>query len=98
MKRIVSVIHEIKKKYEKISRRVSVILTGEINAKNKVTENKIRIIPVMTCSFNIINWTLAERKKMDIEIWKQIKYHRMYQPRADIERLFTKRKKMVEKS
>ena len=45
----------------------------------------------MTYSFNIINLTFADIKKMDTQIRKLITCHRMHHPRANIERLYIKR-------
>ena len=53
--------------------RIKALLITEWNTKNKVIAINTLTIPVMTKSFNIINWTLAEiKKKMDIKVWKLI--------------------------
>ena len=42
----------------------------------------------MTYSFNIINWTFTEIKKMDIKVRKLIICHYMHYPRTEIENVF----------
>jgi len=39
------------------------ILKSELNAKNKITATGALAIPVLTHSFDIINWRLEETKK-----------------------------------
>ena len=48
-------------------------------------------IPVVTNSFNVISWMLAEIKKMSTNVKKLITCHRMHHPRADIKHLYVKR-------
>ena len=73
---------------------VSHTIRAELNAKNKVIAINTFAILVMTCSFNIINWTLAETKekqKIGTKVRKLITCHRMNRPRTDIERVYVKR-------
>ena len=45
-------------------------------------------IPVITYSFNIIDWNLSGVKRLDIKIRKMITTHSMHHPKADIHRLY----------
>ena len=60
-----------------------------MNAQNKVIAINNLAILVVTYCLNIIDGTLVEikKKKMDTKVRQQITFHRMYQPRADIEHL-----------
>ena len=39
-------------------------------------------MPIMTFSFDIINWELAEIRKMDTKVKKQIICHKMHHPKT----------------
>ena len=70
--------------------KIRAILTTKLNTKTDVIAINTQAIPVMTYPFNIINWTLAEIKKIDTYDRKLI-CHRMHHPRADIECLYVER-------
>ena len=74
--------------------RIRTILRTELNVK-VVAINTLLAIPVMTYSFGIINWVLAEikQKNMDTIVRKLITCHRMLHPRANI--ISISREKMV---
>ena len=46
-------------------RRLRVVLETEQNAKNKLEASNTLAIPVVTYSFNVVNWNLEEIKKID---------------------------------
>ena len=50
-------------------------------------------IPVVTYSFNVINWNMNELKRLDAKIMKQLTCNRMHHPKSDVERLYVARKK-----
>ncbi|XP_063601678.1 uncharacterized protein LOC134777753 [Penaeus indicus] len=50
-------------------------------------------IPVVTYSFNIINWNLSELQRLDSEIRKQFTCNRMLHPKSDVDRLYLPRSK-----
>ena len=52
-------------------RRVRSIMTTELNSKNRITAINTLTIPVVTYSFNVVNWNLKELKKLDTKIRKQ---------------------------
>ena len=71
-------------------RRVWAILKTEINSANRVQAINTLALPVVTYSFNIINWNLSDIKKMDTKICKLLTYNRMHHLNVDVERLYTK--------
>ena len=75
----------------KLVRRTRLILKSELNSKNRITAIDILAIPVITYSFNIIDWNLSEVKRLDIKIRKMITTHSMHHPKADIHRLYLPR-------
>jgi hypothetical protein len=74
------------------TRRLRMILKSELNAKNKITANAALAIPVLRYSFGIINWRLEEIKKIDRKTRKILIMYKMQHPKADIDRLYLKRK------
>ena len=74
-------------------RRVRSILKTELNSKNKLTAINTLAIPVVTYSFNVINWNLRELKKIDTKIRNQLTCNRMNHPKSDIDRIYVPRSK-----
>ena len=61
----------MKQKLKKeLVRRTRLILKTELNSKNRITAINTLAIPVITYSFNIIDWNLSEVKRLDIKIRK----------------------------
>ena len=59
----------MKQKLKKeLVRRTRLILKTELNSKNRITAINMLAIPVITYSFNIIDWNLSEVKRLDIKI------------------------------
>ena len=73
-------------------RRVRAILKTELNSANRIEAINTLAIPVVTYSFNIINWTLSDIKKIDVKIRKLMTCNRMHHPKADVDRLYIPRK------
>ena len=73
-------------------RRLIAILHTELNAKNKLEAINTLAIPVVTYSFNVINWNLEEIRRMDRKIRKLLTLNRMHQPKADVNRVYVPRK------
>ena len=48
-------------------------------------------ITVVAYSFNIINWTIHEIRKLDAKIRKLLTCNRMHHPKADVDRLYIPR-------
>ena len=74
-------------------RRVRSILKTELNSKNRITAINTLALPVVTYSFNIINWNLCEIKRIDTKIRKLFTCNRMLHPKSDVDRLYLPRNK-----
>ena len=48
---------------QEYSRRLKMILKSELNGRNKITASGALDVPVLRCSFGIINWRTEEIKK-----------------------------------
>ena len=82
----------MKQKLKKeLIRRTRLILKTELNSKNRITAINTLAIPVITYSFNIIDWNLGEEKRLDVKITKMMRRHSMHHPKADIHRLYLPR-------
>jgi len=68
------------------------ILKSELNAKNKITAIGVIAVPVLRNSFGIINLRLEEIRKIDRKTRKVLTMYKMHEPKADIDRLYVKRK------
>ena len=66
------------------------ILKSELNARNKITAIEALAVPVLRYSFGIINW---RTEKKDRKTRKMLTMYKMHHPKADIDRLYVKRKK-----
>jgi regulator of replication initiation timing len=73
-------------------RRLRMILKSELNARNKITAIGPLAVPVLRYSFGIINRRNEEIKQIDRKIRKMQTMHKMHHPKADIDRLYVKRK------
>ena len=72
-------------------RRLRLILTTELNSKNKITAINSLAVPVVVYSFNIVSWNLSELRKLDAKIRKRFTCHRMHHPKSDVDRLYVPR-------
>ena len=61
--------------------RVREILKKELNSANRIEAINILIIAVVTYSFNIINWTITEIRRLDRKIRKLLTCNRMHHPK-----------------
>ena len=75
---------KIRKEYY---RRIRLVLNASrIDAINAFA------VPVVTFSFNIINWKMEELMKLDRKTRKILKMTKMHHPKADVDRLYSPRK------
>ena len=79
---------DIKKEY---TRRLRMILSSQLNSKNKVTAINSLAIPILNYSYTIINWTEAEIRQIDRKTRKLFTCHGAHHPKADVDRLYLKR-------
>jgi hypothetical protein len=73
-------------------RRLRMILISELSARNKITSFGTLVVPILRYSFCIINWRLEEIKQIERKTRKMLRIHKMHHPKADIDRLYVKRK------
>jgi hypothetical protein len=73
-------------------RRLRLILSTELSAKNKMHATGSLAVPVPRYSFGIIDWHQEEIQKLDRKTRKMLTIHRQHHPRADNDRLYFPRK------
>ena len=83
-----SMKEKIRKEYY---RRVRMVLKSELNASNRITAINTLATPVVTYSFNIINWKLTEIKRLDTKTRKLLTMQNMHHPKADVDRMYLPR-------
>ena len=79
---------KIRKEYY---RRIRMVLKSELNAMNKIEAINTVAIPVVTYSFNIINWTLEDIRNLDRKTRKLLTKERMHHPKSDVDRMYLPR-------
>jgi len=77
---------------QEYSRRLRMILIYELKARNKITGIGALAVPVLRYSFGIINWRNEEIKRIETKTRKMLTMYKMHHPKADIDRLYVKRK------
>ena len=79
----------MKKKIRKeCYRRVRAILKTELNSANRIKAINTLAMPVVQYSFNVINWTVHELRRIDTKIRKLLTFYKMHHPKADKDRLY----------
>ena len=68
------------------------ILKSELNARNKITAIGALAVPLLRDSFGIIKWKIEEIRKIDRKTRKMLTIYKMHYSKADINRLYVKRK------
>ena len=74
-------------------RRLKLVLSTELSAKNKIQAIGSLAISVLRYSFGIINWYQEELQKLDRKTRKLLTINGQHHPKADVERLYVPRKK-----
>ncbi|KAL9965991.1 hypothetical protein ACROYT_G023995 [Oculina patagonica] len=74
-------------------RRVRMVLKTELNAANRFEAiNTLALaIPVVTYSFNIIDWKMSEIKRLDTKTRKLLTLSKIHHRNADVDRLYLPR-------
>jgi exonuclease III len=94
--------HNIEHKNEKEKfkmeyvRRLRLILSTELSAKNKMQATGSLAVPVLRYSFGIINWDQEKIQKLDRKTRKMLTIHGQHHPRADIDHLVVPRRREEE--
>ena len=81
---------KIRKEYY---RRVRLIMKTELNAKNRIQAINTLAVPVVSYSYNVINWNVPDLQRMDRKTRKLLTCNRMLHPKADVDRLCLPRSK-----
>jgi len=68
-------------------RRLRLVLSTELNAKDKIQAIGSLAVPVLRYSFGIITWHQAELKKLDQKTRKLLTIHGQHNTKADVDRL-----------
>lgn len=73
-------------------RRIRQILKTELSSKNKVTAINTLAVPVVSYSYGIVDWLRTDIENMDRKKRKLLTIGGLHHPKADVERLYIKRK------
>jgi hypothetical protein len=90
--------HDIQHKNEKEKltkeylRRLRLVFDTELSVKNKIQAVGALALPVLGCSFGIINWCQEELRKLDRKTRKLLTIHGQHYPKADVDNLYVSRK------
>jgi hypothetical protein len=84
--------NEKEKLKEEYVRRLRLILSTELSAKNKMQAIGSLAVPVLRYSFGIINWHQEEIQKVDRKTRKMLTINGQHHPRADNDRFYVPRK------
>ena len=85
---------KVKKKIRKeCYRRARAILKTELNSANRIEAVNTLAMPFVQYSFNLINWTLQDLRRIDTKIRKLLTCFKMHHPKADKGRLYLPRSK-----
>ena len=63
-----------------------------MNVANRFEAISTLTVPVVTYSFNIINWKISEIKRLDRKTRKLLTIRRMHHPKADVNRMYLPRR------
>ena len=77
---------KIRKEYY---RWIRMVLKSELNSATKL--GNTLAVPVVTYSFNIMNWALQELAKLDTKTRKLLTMYKIHQPKSDKDRLYLPR-------
>jgi hypothetical protein len=73
-------------------KRIKNILSSELSGRNKIISINTLAVPVVRYSAGIIKWTRHEIQELDRKTRKLLTIHRGFAMRADVDRLYAKRK------
>ena len=80
---------KIRKEYY---RRICLVLKSEFNAVNRIDAVNSLALPIVTYSFNTINWKMEELMKLDRKTGKFLTMAKMDHPKADVDGLYIPRR------
>ena len=73
-------------------RRLRQILKSKLNGKNKIQAINTWAVALLRYGARIINWTVAELKKIDRTTRKTLTIYGAFHPKSNVDRLHLKRK------
>ena len=79
---------KIRKEYY---RRILFVTNSELNAANRIDAINTLAVPVITYSFNIIDWIDQELQRIDRKSCKIMTAERMHHPKAYKDRMYVNR-------
>ena len=82
-----------RKKYYRSYRMIRMVFKSEVNSANKLEAINTSALPVVTYSFNTINWTLQELAKLDRKARKFLTMYKMHHPKSEVDSLYLPRTK-----
>jgi len=84
--------NEKEKLKDKFLRRLRLVLSRELSAKNKIQVIGSLAVPVLRYSFGIIKCRQEELQKLDRKTRKLLSIHGQHHPKADLDHLYVPRK------
>ena len=73
--------------------KVRKLLESELNARNLFQAINESVLPIITYSFGIVNWTEDEVKGHDLKVRKMLNMYRVFELKSDVDRLYLPRQK-----
>ena len=78
----------LRKEYQ---RRVRMVCKSELNSRNCINAINALAVPLLTYSFNIVNWTMNDIRGLDVKTRKIMHCNSMHHPKAEVNRLYLPR-------
>ena len=83
---------EMKEKTSKnMKTKLRKLLDTELNARNLFQAINESVLPLITYTYGIINWTEGELKGQDIQVRKMLNMYRAFELKSDVDRLYLPR-------
>ena len=81
------------KVWKKAKGKLRKLLETELNSRNMIVAINECILPIITYSFGVVNWTEGNLKELDVNIRKMLHMYKMFQIKNDVDRLYGARSK-----
>ena len=76
---------------KEVKKKLRLVLSTELNSKNLVIAMNETIIPVLSYSFGVIDWTEGEIQGVDITVRKFLNMFKALEIKSDVDRLYVSR-------
>ena len=81
--------HQIKVKIKKEYKEwIKLVLSSELNARNRISAINTLAVPVVLCRYGIIDWKLNEIQDLDKMTKEQLCMNWMLAKKADVDRIY----------